>query len=414
MIGQEWKKIWRPGLIIGLLLLTMVASLPLFAHYWKITGSSFGPYSMGAFAANKVLVEKYGTTLSASEYVQLQEDLLVLEEEMNTYIAQDPIAMKYNIKSYYELSRFQKEDLSPEEQELFMQLSQNLNGDATNDVMQRWVTVEIAIRRYESVLQMYEEYQNEEEWETVNAEWLNTDDPEFILWKRQTQIIFDEHEYWRGLFWSGISDGTSEYFTKLLLWIVICLAVLLSPLLVRDRMNRIEQLQLCSKTGRRIYYKQYITVLISALTLTTFLMLVIGGLFLQNGTLLFADCSLFSFMDYTSLILITYGTWWLLTIVMIYLTCIGMAGFLFFLSQFSRSYVGMIVKLLPTLVLVYIAFNYCFRNALLYDNRLSHDLLSMRIGYVVVYAPMWVAAAIFCAGLGLGFYTCIRKQKTEL
>lgn len=413
MIWEEWKKIWRPGLLVGLLLLTIVASLSLFAHYWKATGPEFGPWDERVLAEYKRIVEKYGTTLSDEEYVRLQEDLAVLDEEMSAYISQNPIAMKYDIKNYSELSQFRKEDVSQEEQEMFTQLSRALYGDETNDVLERLAIVESIIWGFDYYIQMNAEYQSAEEWERANAENFDTDDPEWIFGKRHIQLTFDEHEYWRGIFWSGIAGGTSEYFTNLLIWTVVCLAILLSPLLVRDRMNRMEQLQFCSKIGRRIYYKQYITVLISALALTTLLVLVLGGLFLQNGTLVFADCSLFSFAEYASLALITYGTWWGLNLVMIYLLCMGMAGFLFFLSQFSRSYVGMVVKLIPTLVLVCFAFNYCFRNALLYDNRLYYDL-SMKMGCLVFYAPVWMAVAFFIIGLGLGFYTCIRKQKAEL
>lgn len=412
MIGQEWKKIWRPGLIIGLLLLTIIVTPSLFLNYWNLIEAKFGPIDMAILDGYKAFFGKYGTTLEDEEYVQLLEDLAVVEAEIDTYIAQNEFAIEHDIKNRSELTEFDWQNASPEEQEQYTQLSVGLNGSGSDYVLDRWGIVKWCILYYEAKMELFEEYQSEAEWEAAYREKYGADDTDWLFAQRRMQLTFDEHEYWRQLFWFGIAATTSEYFTRLLIWTVVCLAILLSPLLVRDRMNNMLQLQFCSRTGRRIYYKQYITVLISALAFTTFMLLVIGGLFLRNGTLMFAEYNLFSLM-YPSTVLMTYGTWWGLNIVMIYLLCMGMAGFLFFLSQFSKSYVGMIVKLLPILVLVYLLFDYCFKYALLDENRLYYDLAQL-IGRIVWYAPLLTAAAVFIVGMGLGFGTCAVKQKAQL
>lgn len=412
MIWEEWKKIWRPGLLVGLLLLTALVSYSSLSNYWNLTGTKFGLMDMAILDGYKAFIEKYGTTLEDEEYVQLQEDLAVVEAERDAYVAQNEFAKEHDIKNWSDLLKFDKDNASPEEQKQYTELSAGLNGARSNHVLDRWAIVKWSILYYEYKMELFEKYQSEDEWEAEYIEKYGTDDADWLFSQRRMQLTFDEHEYWRQFFWGEIASTTSEYFTKLLIWIIVCLAILLSPLLVRDRMNNMLQLQFCSRTGRRIYYKQYITLLISALIFTTFMMLVMGGLFLRNGTLMFAECSLFSLQN-PSAMLITYGTWWALNIVMIYLLCIGMAGFLFFLSQFSRSYVGMIVKLLPALVLIYLLFNYCFKNALLDDNRLYCDL-SKQMGRLIQYAPMWAAVAVCVFGLGLGLGTCVCKQRAQL
>jgi hypothetical protein len=374
MFKQECKKIFRPGRVILVILLSLIASLSLFANFWKITGEDFGPEDAVAMEVFSDIADRYGITLSDEELVQLQ--------------------------NYCEELR--------------------KSTDQTDEVEEtRLMYYEEWARLLQSEVEIHQQYPSAEAWkqylEEIHAQagnWGITDFDTDAGVSQEIELRFDSHEYWRGIIWDGLTTGTSTYFSNLLVWTVIMLGVLLMPLLVGDRMNQVRPLQLSSRTGRKIYYRQYGAVLFCGFAITTVFLLVIGGAFLQNGTLKFLSCSIYGVLSHTAVVVMTYGQWWLLNILMLYLVCMGMSGLYFFLSQFAKNYVGMAVLLILVAVAAWGGLPYIYRNVFLTDNELYDTLVAKNI--FAPWAPVWVCALICVVGVLLGFGTCVYRQREEL
>jgi hypothetical protein len=273
-------------------------------------------------------------------------------------------------------------------------------------------------RLLQSEVEIHQQYPSAEAWKqhlkevrAQNGNWGITDFDTDAGVSQGIELRFDSHEYWRGSIWDGLTTGTSIYFSNLLVWTVIMLGVLLMPLLVGDRMNQVRPLQLSSRTGRKIYYRQYGAVLFSGFVITTAFLLVIGGAFLQNGTLRFWSYSIYGVLSSTAVVM-TYGQWWLFNILMLYLVCMGMSGLYFFLSQFAKNYVGMAVLLILVAVAAWGGLPYIYRDVFSTGNELYYTLVTKNI--FAPWAPVWACALICVVGLLLGFGTCVCKQREVL
>lgn len=406
MIWEELKKIWRPKVLLIILIVSILAFIPLFAHYFD---GDFGEHDGEYLRTYIEMVKRYGTELSDEEYEDVCKWMTELEEEMDAYLAENKTAKEYGIETYQELKA--KEWMEDEEKntEIYIELLLYLRGHEVNRVLERYDALCGVSFSYE----MYKEYYRQsvdtkeaymEEIEKYNPDRFN------ILWNSlRAEMIYGEEEMWRNIMPSELVDGTSKYFGNVLLLIVIAAALLLSPLLVRDRMQNIRPMQYGSLKGRSVLYTQFAAVLISVLLLTTVYVLVLGGMFLTHGVLTFGNCRLASFMnhEYPWINNMTYSVYLWILILMIYLICIGTAGILFFLSSFNKNYVGMILKVLPVIVLAYFCYPDILTGAFTVGNTYCQKAQ-------IPMMEVILAGVIFVAGTILGIITCVKAKKKEL
>jgi hypothetical protein len=89
-------------------------------------------------------------------------------------------------------------------------------------------------------------------------------------------------------------------------------------------------------------------VLLSAFLLTTLLLSVFGAIYGKNGTWVFFDSGLTSFLNgFIFWFNVTYGQYVLLYAGLLYMLCLGAAALAFVLSRFSRNLITLILKLIP-------------------------------------------------------------------
>jgi len=198
-------------------------------------------------------------------------------------------------------------------------------------------------------------------------------------------------------------DYTWRYGRSLAVLAILATLILVSPLIATDRANRINWLQYSSKQGRGILKKQFFAILLSAVMLTTVLVIIFGGIFSTLETWRFWNNGINSFMSYPyHWLSITYGQYVLLMVGVIYLFSIGTAIFAFTLSRFSQNMVRLMFKVIPSFVAA---------------QRLSNWVLFNFLGIFVggdVFAQMFWTLLALVAVTVIAMGVLHREKKCEL
>ena len=208
-----------------------------------------------------------------------------------------------------------------------------------------------------------------------------------------------------------LEETTTNFAKYVAVWVALSVILLLSPVLVRDRLHRVRALQWSSRQGRRTVDVQCAAGLLSALALTAANLAVYGGLFVAQGPLALADTPLYSFV--TSRFVWfdgTYGQYLLVLVALV--AALGMAcgALALFLSRYSSTYVVMLLKATPLFVGAGALFGSWLLDRTFYFREVfwGAGVLVPRFAEVVCVAVLLLAALLLCA------WSCRRTRKQEL
>lgn len=342
LLWEELKKIWRPG-VLGILVVLGALYYLLFPSFY-VEYFCNGPTAQAEFDLAAEWLPRYGPTLEPEELPGLEAQLAREIETFGEEIAAIPEAREAGLTSYDSFLTF--------EQAYYAQAKQT-DGQADMEKEQLiWHTVGSTnyyrIRTLETFLVNYR-WKEENPWSQQEG---------FFLYTPGEQVRILELEAGeRGYLPEPVQLSTVEYARYLGVWIVLSVILLLSPTLVRDRLHRTRPLQWSSRRGRNILRTQFSAGALSALALTLLNLAVYAVPFFTKGQLVFRDCSLFNWCQGTYLWFGgTYGQylWALGTLLLV----LGLtAGLLtVFLSQYSGSYVAMLLKAIPLFLAVGVLF----------------------------------------------------------
>jgi len=175
-------------------------------------------------------------------------------------------------------------------------------------------------------------------------------DPEAMI-RREEQLA--EPERTHGLLLLSVKRSTQEYGRDLAVWCVLSIVLLLSPTLVRDQLRRTCAMQWTSRRGRSVLTTQMTAALCSALVLTAVNLVIYSVPFLAQGLLQFHACGLGGIWAWGSPWFDwTYGTYLVVLAGLILALSMADVGLTVFLSQYSSSYIAMLLKALPLFVAV--------------------------------------------------------------
>lgn len=397
MLLQEMKKIWRPGILLVLLLLGT-------AYY---TMYLEGPivYNLGENLATGELpvaeqwVVEYGTTISPEEMVEIESTRPALELEADAWIAQNPIAQTYGLTNYADFQRFLNEyyytasgELKDEAWDRYADANQMLNylyGEETGNIAGRLYTVNLYTEFY-AVRQQYGPKVSTAEYDRGYTE---------REWSHILETFFGPDEAWQNLLPAEVPGATSIFFAYLLVWMVLSVGLFLSPVLVRDKMRGMESLQYASRRGRGLAKTQFTAAMLSAVILTTVNLLIFGGMFLRNGTIAFADCRMYSFtMTGFCWPNWTYGTWCIVLTLMCYAVTLGFGAMAWFLAGTSNNYIAMLLKLIPLFVCAAIVLQKTMTDAFYFSNSLYRSFRVPYIEGVVTIAVLLIGLSLYITG----------------
>ncbi len=163
--------------------------------------------------------------------------------------------------------------------------------------------------------------------------------------------------------------SANRYFVYISVLCMILTLFIAAPVMVNDNGSNIRQGQYSSKTGRKIYRIQYLSMLFSLSVFTAALLSGYLLLWRNTGAKDFYNCSIFSF-QITEIPVFTgigYGKYIGIMILLVFVLTNGIGGIVFYLSGTSHNYIEMLMKTLPV-IFVGILLSLSLEDALFNEN----------------------------------------------
>lgn len=392
---QEWKKIWRPGILLILVLLG--------ATYYYIFPSFYiryfcnGPTGQANFDLAAGWVELYGPTMEPDERAELDGQLEDEIRRFNQSLPGIPGAVQAGMTDYETFEALRQAHYGPA----------NQGGTVDMDAERLLYTAMYNSNYYR--IKALENYMANYDWKE-EVPWDQKE--QFSFWSPpQQERILELEQSPRGFLPDGVVESTAEYAKDLAVWVVLSVILLLSPTLVRDRLYRTGAMQWSSRRGRRILNTQLLAGLISALALTAANIAIYAVPFLGKGPLALQSCPLFNWSQSSyTWFNGTYGQYLLVLTALLLILGLAAGALTLFLSQYSGNYVAMLFKAIPLFLVVGAFFGswlldrpFFFRP--LYDNApayLPRGTETVGITVLVILS------------LALCVRTCRRQRKREL
>jgi len=390
----ELKKIWNIK-ILGIIIVMCALFYLSFVRYHL----EWYPRFFGVELAHH-LAETYGTTLSLEDFEDFLNYRDVIVADLNLFIASRPIFAQagiYNFEDYEDFRHRMGEIYDTqtyEQRRLWIDIALEWGSIVRTEINGETIDISseneapIAYTRmmdFNNIIGMYQS-------NILGTEWLSTIDS-FIEWhtlsEREKQRLVEIRD--SGELTSILTQGTL-YHTRtfgrnLAILAILVTLILVSSLITTDRANRVNWLQYSSKQGRSVLAKQFSAIVISAIGVTTILMVVFVGIFSTLRTWVFWNNGINSFLGWPfHWLSITYGQYVLFIIGIIYSLSIGTAVFAFTLSRFSQNMVRLMFKVIPFFVVTQMLSNWVLTDFLgIYiGGDIFIQMLSLMMAFVMV------------------------------
>lgn len=382
----EMKKIWNIKLII---IIAVLCAL----YYYMFIDFNIKHFPNGHPTEEEVnfsiqMTEQFGLTLEAdelSEFILNTREKLISEAEI--YIKTIPIFAEAEIYTYEDYNKIHEKD---NQSELETNALWTLLGEECDFVR----------FKLETLNNIEEGYHNYPEYIINNLipEATNVKELERFM------MIMKSEEY-RNIMSVSVYDNTATYAIYLTILTILAVLVLVSPLIVTDHTKKVHLLQYTSKQGRSIFKKQFIATILSTFLLTTVFIVIFGGIYSSNGTWIFWNSGLTSFMNFTFLMNITYGQYIIIYIGILYVLCLIAATIAFLLSRFSQNLITLIMKLLP-LFAVFVTISGGVLSGIFEPSNILYDWTG-----ILGIEPM-VCGVLLIIGLAVSY--CFVRRETKI
>ena len=380
---QELKKIWRPGILVGIVLLGLIYYYMFPSFY--IEYFSNGPSAQAEFELSVEWVARYGPTLEPEERAELDGRLAEEIAKFNRQLKDFPEAAAAGITDYESFRAASEQNAG--DPQLMWAIQDGSNCDT------------ISIIRH-----MLERY----------------DDPRDYLWEHDYFEFYTPQEKaqilavnsWPMSLLSGsVMDSTNYYLKYLARWTAISVILLLSPTLVRDRLRQTRPIQWSSRRGRRVLHTQLAAGLVSALLLSVVNVTIYAIPFLAQGPLALKDCPLGNSVwgSGTPWFNWTYGQYLGILTGMVLALGIGIGAVTLFLSRFSDNYVSMLLKAFP----LFVAMGGFFAVWVINHAFFFHPAWDGADFFVAKGGETVCVAVLLFAGAALTGWSCLRQRKLE-
>ena len=412
IIINELRKIWNFKILaIIIALCAIYFSLSMMDYIrWYPSGAWFGHVE---FAHH--LTENYGPSLNMEDFEDFLTYRDVIVAELDQFFEANAFFRELEISGFDDLQNFREyygpryETLTDEERSRFYAVSLELGyivrTEQYGDLTSQNVTPD-AYNKINSFYNLVSFYQiniiMEDEWPSHIDSFIARHPLSEAEYNRLTQIrdsgeltsIMTQHTLFHA--W--------RYARGLAMLVVLVTLIMVSSLVTSDRANRVNWLQYSSRQGRKIFGKQFLAVLISAVVVTTILVIVFAAVFAaMTGMYAFWNNGINSFMGATfHWLSITFGQYVLLMVVVMYMISIGAAAFAFILARFSTNMIRLMFKIIPLFTVLVVL-----------SNRVLDNFLQ-----VVVGGDAFMQGVLLLLVLTVGFTAAVvvvvREKKFEL
>lgn len=387
IVLYEMKKIWNIKLLLIITGLCVLFFF-MFMHFY-IKHFPNGHPETEEIDYSIQMIKQYGTTLEPEEYKEfIVKAYGEISSQMEAYIKNNAV---FSAAGIYTLADFEKVYQKSETTQLEDNAIKILLGEESDFLLFKLQALNSIEEAYHADFNYTLHTLNEKEQ------------------LRLTKIQYTgKYNNINNIMSGWVIENTVMYTMCFSVLVILAVLVLIAPIIITDRTQNIYLLQYTSKNGRKIFNQQFAAVILSAFFLTSALIFIFGAIYSLNGTKLFVNNGLISFIGFNEFWFdITYGQYILLCVMLLYLLCLGTAGIAFVLSRYSSNIISLILKLIPAFAALWALCFGVFCGTFGSGNPLYRQTKIYGIEPIV-------CSLLFAAGLAASFYILHREKKIDI
>lgn len=368
IIWNELKKIMTLKIMLLLVLVSII-----FYQLFIMFDFDFFPNGRPAgdeFKVGEEMIAKYGQFMDEKEFDDFKEVYDQRVEDATAYLQSQPEMVAGGMGSYAE---FGNADLNQEEKS---ELHAKVMFEDGVDVI--W---ELQAREY--LIELYEEY---ERFGSYGYELTEKQS------ERVKALLSSGDAY--AIFLGGVFENYKNLSGNLAILIVISVMIVVTPVYMADRRNKMTILQYTTKVGRSLFYKKLAAVFIAVVSVITVQLACFFYLYRGNDTGQFLDKNVSSvFSHFVSWWDLTFLQYILLTVISMYLIGIAVLLLVAFISSSAPNYMTNIGLQIPlAAIFIALGIDYLIKN--LTSFQLPEALLPVSLGTlltasVIIFLVRW-------------------------
>ncbi|QPC45591.1 ABC transporter permease [Mangrovibacillus cuniculi] len=336
IIWNELKKIFTFKTIILLSLVTFV-----FYHLFILFDIDYFPNGRPAtdeFKVVKQMIDEYGEYMDEAEFSHFKDIYNRQKQEAEMYIGAQKELVDAGVDTY---EKFKAYDIS----------NQTVNNVRDRIFHEEGVDVFWELQAREGIIERYEHP------EYVGDAILMEEQQNRIDELRQTK------QYTSTMSWI-VFENYNNLIGNVALLIFLSIMIVVTPLYLQDRKNKVMLLQYTSKLGRRLFSHKFVAALIATTAVLLLQMLLFFSLYKGNGTFMFLPLQINSIFNYIiSWYDLTFLHYIILTIIGIYVIGISILLMVAYISSMTPNYMTNIGSQIPLMFLLIIfGVDYFVRN----------------------------------------------------
>jgi len=381
IVLYEMKKIWNFKLLLIIATLCALFFFLFMDFYIKYYPNGHPETEEVNYATQ--MIEQYGLSLEPKEYDEfIEEEKADIYSKIETYIKTNSVFSDAKIYTFEDFEKvYEKESLT----QLESNAKEALLGEESDYILYK-------LQKLQSIERFYD-----------------VDFNDFLNEKEQLRL--DKLQYaekYNNIMSITTFSNTVMYLTYFSRLAILTVLLFVAPLVISDRTKNLHLLQYTSKCGRKVFNRQFAAIILSAFLLTTVLILIFGTIYSINGTSLFWNNRLISFMNPSGVFWfdISYGQYIILFVIFLYLLCLGTASIVFILSRYSQNIITLILKLIPAVVAFWAL---CFG---VFFNTFSSSNTLYKLTKIFGIEPI-ICSFIFIVGFIVSFYIMKRERKID-
>lgn len=323
IIVNEIKQIFTLKKVLLMVLITGLFYFLFISFY--ISHFPNGRPALDEYRISIEMLENYGLYMNEAEFLDFKAGYERQINEANEYLQSREDFVKAGITTY--------EDF------LDTSLHDEVTEELRNQILfQEQVEVFWQLQEKKRIIGTYENRQSNLKQSYAH---LGTEQE-----KRLNEIFNAEQE--TAVFSYIVFENYNDMIPYMATLILISIMLMISPIHLKDRLNRVNYLQYTSKTGRGIFHKKLLAAMGATLIITTLQLLLFFLVYTKNETAMFLKASVTSFNSYfVSWFPLTFMNYILLTVAGIYLLALVTTLIVVVISNRVPNYMTLIGVQIP-------------------------------------------------------------------
>lgn len=339
------------------------------------------------------LVEKYGTYMDTSEYKDFLKNYDEKAKVADQYVKKDKDFAKLEINNYEDYNKIVRNNgeekyQNPKLQDLYYEYYYYKDDITIFRELGEMENIKIT---YEgNILEPFESlYSTNKNAISRHKEIMSSEEGQSLL----PYSIFEKYEM------------QIKFLVRILL---ISIMFIISPIYLKDKMNKVEYLQYASKKGRRVFNSKIIAALISTLIVTSINVALFLNVCIDKTSKVFLDCGISGYYNspIRSWFDLSFNQYIVITIILVYLLSIVITLVSLYVSSKSKNYITAIGV---QIVIMFITSSFLLKYIL--NNATSMYLHIRQLDYLTTYK--YFIPIIYVAMISVMILIMIKTYKKE-